>query len=133
MLRSKAQIYTVYEKADAPEPSDRIVLVREGFSLWAFIFTVFWLAYHRCWRAALLVALVLIALERGNELLGLSEVTTIVLRVGFSLWLGCAANDIRRDTLARRGFTEIDIVAAESELLAERRYFDRVAYRPVTV
>ena len=50
----RAKIFTAYTKPDAPDPSDRVELVREGFAFWAFVWTVLWLVYHRLWLAAAL-------------------------------------------------------------------------------
>ena len=119
-------IYTVHEKPDAREPSDRIVLVREGFAFWAFVLTVLWLLHHRCWRMAAVYVLLLASVEYAGRTLGLNALTLGVLQLGLQCWLGMVANDARRAALARSGYDEIAVVCAESQLLAERRYFDRL-------
>lgn len=121
-------IYTVHEKDDAKEPSQRIVLVREGFSFWALVFNVLWLLAHKCWRMALYFTLLLICIDKGGDLIALSSATKFVLQFGAQYWLGCVGNDCRRISLQRSGYEEVDVVTGESELLAERRYFDRLAY-----
>lgn len=125
MFGKSGTIYTVHENAQAREPSDRIVLVREGFSFWAFIFTVLWLLLHQCWRMAGLYLLCMALIEYGAPRLGVGAAGLTLLPLALQVWLGFAAHDARRAALARRGYREIDVVCAESELLAERRYFDR--------
>lgn len=126
-MRVSGAIYTVHENADAAEPSDRIVLVREGFAFWAFAFHFLWLLSQRLWVTALLFLGVMVALEHYGTQVGLSNITVAVLQFALQLLLGFAARDLQRFKLVRAGYREIGIVCAESELLAERRYFDRVA------
>ena len=122
---SRGQIYTVHEKDDALEPTRRTVLVREGFSFWAMLFNLFWLLAHRCWRMSAIYLVMLIAVTEAGRAAGFNHQAVMLLQMGLHVWLGFAGNDCRRAALARSGYEEIDIVCAESELLAARRYFDR--------
>ena len=126
MFAKNGDIYTVHQKREAKEPSERIVLVREGFAFWAFVFNLFWLLYHRCWQMSVLYLVLFIALEGVAHALGLSEFTLLILQLGLQFWLGSVANDQRRHSLERSGYHENAVVCAESALLAERRYFDRL-------
>lgn len=126
MFAKNGGIYTVHQKSDAKEPSDRIVLVREGFAVWAFVFNVLWLLYHRCWLMAVLYVVLLVTIDRAAHAFGLSQATEFVLQFGLQFWLGGAAYDCYRASLARKGYREIAVVCGESALLAERRYFDRM-------
>lgn len=124
-MAAKGDIYTVHENALAAEPSDCIVLVREGFALWAFLLSIFWLLAHKLWRMAAIYFVLWLAIGELGRVLGLSEIAMGIAQLGLQYWLGCVAHDAQRASLKRRGYEEIDIVCAESELLAERRYFDR--------
>ncbi len=126
MFTHKGDIYTVHENSALAEPSERIVLVREGFVFWAFALHLLWLLYQRCWRMSALFAVLLIAVVKLGDMAGLSPLATVVLQFGLQFWLGSVANDCRRASLGRSGFEEIAVVCAESELLAERRFFDRL-------
>ncbi len=48
-------VYTVHAPAsygvDVRTTSDRLVFVRDGFYFWAFVFSFFWLIWHRLWLA----------------------------------------------------------------------------------
>ena len=50
-------VYTVHAPAGANPVvdgrTDRFAFVRDGFSIWAFLFGLLWLLYHRLWLAAL--------------------------------------------------------------------------------
>lgn len=125
MFRSSGQIYSVHVKDNAADAADRVVLVREGFALWAFVFGLFWLLYHRMWRMSLFYFLLNVVAMLASKHFGLAPVAEACLQIGLMFWLGCVARDAQRDSLSRSGYVEREVVVAESELLATRRYFDR--------
>lgn len=125
MFGKSGNIYTVHEKLDVKEPTDRVLLVREGFSFWAFVFTILWLLMHRCWIVGVIYLALAIIIEQGGSALGLGTYTIAAMQLGLQIWVGCVAHDAQRAALARRGYREIDVVCGESLALAERRYFDR--------
>lgn len=128
MFASKGSIYTVHVNDDASDVADRVVLVREGFAFWAFALNIVWLLAHRLWIASVLYVALLVLLVRTAELAGLGEPTIAIVQLGLQFALGTFAHDAQREALARRGYQEVDVVCAESELLAERRYYDRHAH-----
>ncbi len=124
MFRSTT-IYTVHENPDRDEPSERMILVREGFSFWAFLLGLLWLLANRLWIPAILYVLFIVALMEGGARLGMGETMLSVWQVGSQVLLGLLAHDLQRWQLARRGYALRDVVVGESELLAERRAYDR--------
>jgi len=117
------KIYSVHVRpADAGREQD-IVLVREGFSVWAFLFQVLWALYHRLWLVALLFLVIGVASEALAAWFGLSPGGKLVLAVATATLIGAEANNLRRWTLARRGYQEVDIIAAHSLDEAEERHF----------
>ncbi|HEY0330554.1 MAG TPA: DUF2628 domain-containing protein [Rhodopseudomonas sp.] len=135
-------VYTVHAPVAAPtnRPSsaERFVFVRDGFHVWAFLAGPFWLLYHRLWLAlAGYVALNVVAtavLSAAQADAG-SRLAVMLL---IALLMGLEAASLRRWTLSRRGWRQLDLVVADDEETAERRFFDRWAsaprvedYRPV--
>ena len=118
-------IFTVHAKADAKDPSERIVLVREGFSIGAFIFTILWLLTHRLWAASALFFVLMFAVAKAILMFQMNPVMAGALQLGLQFWLGATARDMQRESLARRGYKLTDIVVAESQLMGARRYYDR--------
>jgi len=97
------RIYTVHYR---PDGGGDIVLVKEGFCWPAFLVGPLWALWHGLWVVALgLVALIAIVGAAGAAL-GLDAVTASALAVGAAIAVGGAANDLRRWTLDRRGFSE---------------------------
>ncbi len=121
---TREAIYTVHVNPQIAEPEDRVLLVREGFSLWAFVFTILWTLSQRLWIASAAYAALIILVVKGGELAGLSEMTRGMLQLGLQVWLGFTAHDLQRMALARRGYGETSVVCAPSALLAEQRYYD---------
>jgi hypothetical protein len=91
-------------------------LVREGFSLGAFLFGPLWLALHRAWIPAVLVfaASVLIVKLSGPP-------AGLVVFLGLMTLLGLSGRDLVRWSLARRGYVIVHAVVARSEEAALAR------------
>jgi hypothetical protein len=114
-------IYTVHENPEREEPSERIELVREGFSVWAFIFNMLWLLSEKLWLAfAVYLAIVVAIVELGPRY-GLGEISMGILQFALQFFLGLHAHDLQRDRLVRKGYALTGVVIAESELLATQR------------
>ena len=97
----------------------RPLLLREGFSLWAFLFGPFWLLWHRCWLAALGVVLAEVALAFLPGAAGLA------LPLAFQLLLGWHGRDLLRWTRERRGWRLAQVVVAADEERALARLWAR--------
>jgi hypothetical protein len=109
--------YTAHLKPGHPP-----VLVREGFSWGAWLLGPFWRAAHRAWVPAGLLGAVTLALWALAPL-------TLTLVVGFGLgWLsGLLGQDLRRWSLARRGFVLSHVLSARDEETALGRL---LTFRP---
>lgn len=90
-------------------PAAAPVLVREGFSSLALLFGPLWLFAHRCWLAGVAAALAL-ALAAA-----LPPPWDAGLAIGVQLLLGLHGQDLRRWTLARRGWRLAHVVAGADE------------------
>jgi Protein of unknown function (DUF2628) len=121
-------VYTVHApvttNADL-RATDRFRFVRDGFHVWAAILGVVWLAWHRLWLALIgwivLMAVVDVAMVR----LGVRGTAIFLVDVLLALLLGFEAASLKRWTLSRRNWRLLDIVVADDEEAAERRFFDR--------
>lgn len=124
-------VYTVHAPAAtsfaARNATDRYVFVRDGFHVWAFVFGPLWLIWHRLWLALLGFIAVSIVLAVTLGLLQAGGGTRFIAMLVLALLLGLEAGSLRRWTLARRKWHLLDIVVADNEEAAERRFFDRWA------
>jgi hypothetical protein len=107
-------VWTVHARGTA-QP----VLVKEGFSLWAFLFAAPWFAVKGLWLV--LVLYLAAGAILGAALAPLPEAVTAPVALAIQLLIGWHARDLQRWTLARKGFRTIAVVAAkggEDEALA---------------
>jgi hypothetical protein len=104
------KFWTAHIKPDA-EP----VLLREGFAWGAFFFGPFWLAAQRAWIPAAIV----LAVEVLIPVLARGPVSAAA-ELGLALFLGLTGRDLCRWSVAQRGYTLAQVLAArdESEALA---------------
>jgi Protein of unknown function (DUF2628) len=102
------RIYTAHTRHDrAPR------LVREGFSLGAFLFGPLWLIAHRAWVAAVLDVAAIIAILAFARAAPGSALPVLML-LGLACLMGWNGRDLWRWSLARRGFTQSYVVAARN-------------------
>ncbi len=121
------RVYTVHIDPVSAADDRGTVLVREGFSWPAALFTVFWALYHRLWYGAALLLALGLALGAMLAWLGLGPLAETALEAGYLALVGFTANDWRRAALTRRGWLLADVVAARNAAQAEQRLFDRQA------
>jgi len=112
-----SHIYTVHENPGKADPADRLALVREGFSFWAFSLHIVWLVANRLWLPAIGILMAMLLLAQ----LDLPPSMLVMVQLGFQFLLGCHANDLKRWRLQRRGYALRGVVCAESEMMAQRR------------
>jgi hypothetical protein len=99
------RIYTVHPRA-GQEP----VLVREGFSWGAFLLPTLWFLWNRMWLVAFADLVLMLAIG-----LLLPDRAAAWVALAAQILLAMHARDLRRWTLARRGFALVGVVAAANE------------------
>ncbi len=105
--------------------TDRFNFVRDGFHFWAALLGVVWLAWHRLWLALLGWIVLMIAVDVAMIRLGVGPIAVLLVDCLLALLLGFEAPSLQRWTLSRRNWRQLDIVVADDEETAERRFFDR--------
>ena len=105
--------------------TDRFAFVRDGFHVWAALLGVVWLAWHRLWLALIGWIVLMAAVDAAMMRLGVGPMAIFLVDVLLALLMGFEAASLRRWTLSRRNWRQLDIVVADDEEQAERRFFDR--------
>ena len=108
------KIFTAHTK-----PFATPILVREGFSWAAAIFGPVWLLAHRAWVGAVLTICLVVAIAM------LPRPFAWPAALALAWVLGLFGHDIRRWSLARRGFLLAHVVAAPDGDTALARLLDR--------
>ncbi len=120
-------IYTVHEPplraTDTRADPDRFAFVRDGFSVWAFLFAVLWMLWHRMWAVLLIYLVVAAGLEAALHYAGVSGLVLGIVAVFISLLVGIEAGTLRRFALTRRGWKNVGVVSGGDREEAERRFF----------
>jgi len=114
------RVFTVHIRRHGLDLDRDIAVVKEGFSWPAFLVGPLWALWHRHWLAALVLMAMSLAIAGLTELLAANAAAKTALSLGWSVFIGMFANDLRRALLERLGFTEVGIAAgrrAEDALL----------------
>ncbi len=108
------------ETASAPE---RFVFVRDGFHVWAFVLTPFWVLRYRLWLAFAIYVAVSIALAFVLRLIGAGATVQFLGGLVISLLIGFEASTLRRRKLAWWGWSTLGLVVGDDLETAEHRFF----------
>ncbi|RUM98573.1 DUF2628 domain-containing protein [Pseudaminobacter arsenicus] len=104
--------------ADAPADAK---LVRDGFSLIAFLVPPLWLIWHRLWIEAALAFAAALILTALGEVAGFGLAGSL-LSLLVSLYVGLEGPALRLAAYRRRGWREWGVVDADTASDAEMRY-----------
>jgi hypothetical protein len=122
-------VYTVHapvaDGADARRAADRFVFVRDGFHFWAFLLGPLWLAWHRLWLALAGYIAIWVGVAVALTQLHAGAGTRFTVMLLIALLMGFEAASLWRWTVSRSKWRQLDVVVADDEETAERRFFDR--------
>jgi hypothetical protein len=107
------------------QATDRFAFVRDGFHFWAALLGAVWLAWHRLWLALIGWIVVMLIVGFGMSALGAGGTAIFLVDVMLALLMGFEAASLRRWTLSRRNWRQLDIVVGDNPEQAERRFFER--------
>jgi hypothetical protein len=107
---------------NTPDPA-RFAFVRDGFYVWAFVFSLLWMLRHRLWLVAALFVILTVVIEIGLRYAGVTSGWRSFVFVAIAFLVGLEGATLRRWTLKLRGYTNVGVVVADDEDEAERRFF----------
>jgi hypothetical protein len=113
--------FTVHAPPDDPGAADRFAFVKDGFSWPALFFPVLWILWHRLWLTLVGYVIFVLVVAWTGRVLGEDAATAIAILGG--LLFAFEANNIRRASLAQRGWTEAGGSAGNTLEEAEMRFF----------
>jgi len=114
--------YLVLEPPEAAsDGAEKAALIRDGFSLPAFILPLIWFLWHRMWIEALTVLVFGVALALLDARLG-GALPVSILSILFSFLIGLEAAALRAAALERRGWRPWGVIEARRREEAELRY-----------
>ncbi|MFY9656629.1 MAG: DUF2628 domain-containing protein [Methylocystis sp.] len=122
-------IYMAMTPAGA-EDFDKVVFLRDGFSIGAFVLGPFWLLWNRAYAAAGLWLALVTLVAVGGTALGIAPGATALINLALSLALAFEGVRLVAWALERRGFRQSALVACDNAQEAEEVFFHnrRAAY-----
>jgi hypothetical protein len=107
----------------------RSMVLRDGFSFGAFVFTGLWLLAKRLWLPFLAFAVIygLIALAQWRY--GFHPGVGMVIQLVIGIWLGLEGANLQGRKLMDGGWRFVDVVEARNQDEAERRFFEKALAR----
>ena len=106
--------------------ADDVVFVREGFSRWALLFPLLWLAIKGMWIVLVIALAAQFLIWAIAEALGFGEAMRLIFSLAINLILGFQGNDLLRWTYGRRGYKEAGLVQGDDLEEAEYRFFTEI-------
>lgn len=119
------RLYSVFLRDHGRDAERDLILVKEGFSWPAFLFTFLWALATRMWWPAIAIFAVVMLAGTIVETLGVNETVQALVTIALSLEVGFIGNDIRRWQLDQQGFTEAGVVTGKNKDDALRRFLER--------
>ena len=110
-------------KRDTASAPERFVFVRDGFHVWAFVLTPFWLLRYRLWLAFAIYVVFSIALAVVLRWTGAGATVQFLCGLVVSLLIGLEAASIRRRKLAWKRWSMLGFVIGDDLETAEHRFF----------
>ncbi len=108
-------------------------LLRDGFSLSAFLFTGLWLLVKRLWLPLLAFAVIYGLIVLAQMRYGFHPVAAAFAQLVIGGWLGLEGASLAGRRLIAKGWRLADVIEARSQEEAERRFFERaLAGEPAT-
>ncbi|WP_425364404.1 DUF2628 domain-containing protein [Candidatus Tisiphia endosymbiont of Mystacides longicornis] len=102
-------IYSIYVN---PQKKDNdFIIIKQGFSLFAAFFNIFWALYHRMWLALIITLIISVAISS----LGFTYLT-FASRIAIMLIFGFFAADMREYDLKQKKYRLTEIILAKSEI-----------------
>lgn len=115
-------IYVIYanSKQNNNKNENNFVILKEGFSWSAALFSIFWAIYHKMWLLviAIIITTMIVNVVNIQWLMFISKFTIMLL-------FGFLATDIREMKLKYKNYQLRDIIIAKTEIEAELKFLER--------
>lgn len=111
-------------KSPADQMEDTVFL-KDGFMLFAFIFTGFWLLSKRLWLAFLVFLAVWAAIAIGGRMIGLHPLSLGLAQALIGLYLGLEGHGLVERKLLKKGWSFAGVVEGRDIGTVERRFFEQ--------
>ena len=115
-------VFLVYVRYNQEQSENEIVFVRDDFSWAAAMLMPLWAFWKRSWESGIIICCIIGGFAVCATTLGGGLLSNIFLWIGCGVTIGYTGNDLRKVFLLRQGFMFNDIVFADNDYEAERRF-----------
>lgn len=112
------------------EAMEQAVFLKDGFAVYAFLFTGLWLLAKRLWLAFLVFLLLWGGLLLAGSQLGFNPLAIGLAQTVIGLYLGLEGNALVEGKLIRKGWTLAGVVEGKQLDTIERRFFEQAGLEP---
>lgn len=118
--------YRIYLKKTKQGVFEDVVMIKEGFILWAFLLNLIWLFNKRIFKMAFIISAILTSLfllER-NGIINSTLITPIQLVI--FIYIGFEAGDWYEKVLRKRGYKFLGHASGKGAKEARLRFLDKI-------
>lgn len=109
---------------------ERAILLKDGFNIYAFLFTGLWLLAKKLWLAFAIFLPLWIALVVGGRLVGLHPLAIMGAQALAGVFLALEGGRLLERKLTRKGWTVAGVIEGAKRDAVERRFFEHAAMPP---
>lgn len=99
--------YIFYTKLDSTSFAkyiDNITIIKDGFSIFAFFFGIFWLLYHKLWKSFFVLLGILIITSTLYNFGVIQHTSNMLVHLVISFYIAFNGNDILQEKLLKKGY-----------------------------
>ncbi len=123
-LTPQMKLHSALIKKNKEEKIEDIVLLKDGFSFYAFLFGPAWFLYHRMWQEFLALLVINISFGIFNHFLSASD--KILLEISFIFLVALNANDWRLEHLKKKKYALVNFVFGSDAENAKLRFIENL-------
>lgn len=120
------KIYSALIKKNHEGKIEDIALLKEGFSMTAFLFSAFWFLYHKMRKEFLVLLLANFVFAFAGKLNFLSGFDEFCLQIAFFFIVALNANYWLVDDLKKRGYEFVGVVFGSDAANAKMRFVENL-------
>lgn len=114
----------------ATDQLESTIFLKDGFALFAFVFTGFWLLSKRLWLAFAIFLAIWLIVGFGGRAIGIHPLGLLLAQALIGLYLGLEGHGMIERKLIKAGWTLAGVVEGRDLDMVERRFFEHGVVLP---
>ena len=118
------KLYSAFLKKNNDQKIEDIILLKEGFSATAFLFSGLWFLYHKMWKESIAILALNVAFTSFDKFNLLSAFDLFCLEATLAVIVGLNANYWHSELLKKKNYEFSGVVFGNNELDAKIRFLN---------